>query len=394
LEDSKKMKVSKVLALAIIIVFICNLVGFASPLQVSNLIPGNVYIPKGTLIKTEIITPINSGKNKVNDIVMFKTTEAIVINGVEVIPKGTVGEAIVTKVSPAGSWGKGGKIEIAAKSLKTLNGIEIPLTLDAQKSGGGANMVLGVLALGIFSGFLSGSNQDIPTGTKFQVAVESDTDLQVTNENLAEVMNKSNVVKVTNQSEGTQSPTVVSPLKPLTPELVTPVMSKDVITTALPLPTHKLLYLIAPKDEAAGEKYKEWPIKWSGYYLQRFDEVAPMPGVDWIQGNIDKMITDHPSTYLNAVKVDITQWPVLARKKGWIVSTLASEAKVGAIAIKINLDDATAALFIVKEVFDGGMVVEFIDKNDNIVFAKVTYQAMRDNENGYTFWGYICPIRE
>lgn len=388
------MKVSKVWAIAIIMVFVCNLVGFASPPQVSNLIPGNVYIPKGTLIKTEIITPANSGKSKVNDIIMFKTTEAIIINGVEVIPKGTIGEAIVTKVSPAGSWGKGGKIEIAAKSLKTLNGIEVPLILDAQKSGGGANMVLGVLAFGIFSGFLNGSNQDIPAGTKFQVAVESDTDLQVTNENLTEAMNKSNVVKVTNSSEVTQAPAVISPLKPMIPELVTPGISNDAITTALPLPTHKLLYLTAPKDEASGEKYKGWPIKWSGYYLQRFDEFAPTPGVDWIQGNIDKMITDHTATFLNAVKVDITQWLALARKKGWLVSTLASEPRVGAIAIKINLDDATAALFIVREVFDGGMVVEFIDKNDEIVSSKVTYRAMKDNENGYNFWGYICPVRE
>ena len=197
MEVFEKMKVSKVLALAIIMVFASNLVGFASAPLVSNLVPGNVYIPKGTLIKTEIITPINSGKNKVNDIVMFKTTETIVINGVEVIPRGTAGEAIVSKVSPAGSWGKGGKIELAAKSIKTLNGIEIPLTLDAQKSGGGANMVLGVLAFGVFSGFLHGSNQDIPIGTKFQIAVENDTDLQVTNENLAEVMKRSNVVIVT-----------------------------------------------------------------------------------------------------------------------------------------------------------------------------------------------------
>jgi len=191
------MKVSKVLVFTIIMIFACNLVVFASSPQVSNLVPGNVYIPKGTIIKTEIVTPVNSGKNKVNDIVMFKTIETIVINGVEVIPKGTTGEAVVNKVRPAGAWGKGGKIELAARSIKTLNGIEIPLTLDVQKSGGGANMVLGVLAIGIFSGFLHGSNQDIPAGTTFQVAVESDTDLKVTNETISEVMKKSNVVTVT-----------------------------------------------------------------------------------------------------------------------------------------------------------------------------------------------------
>lgn len=191
------MKVSKVLALTIMMVFVCNLVGFAESPIISNHIPGNIYIPKGTIIKAETITPVNSGKNKVNDIVMFKTVETIVINDVEVIPKGTVGEAIVTKVRPAGSWGKGGKVELSAKSIKTLNGVEVPLTLDTTKSGGSANMVLGVLAFGVFSGFLHGSNQDIPTGTKFQVAVESDTDLRVTNEQLADVMKKNNVVAVT-----------------------------------------------------------------------------------------------------------------------------------------------------------------------------------------------------
>lgn len=192
------MKKLRVLAIGMLFLF-CNAIAFADAPKISSVVPGNVYVPQGTLIKVELITPVNSGKSKVNDNVLFKTTESIVVNGVEVIPRGTTGEAIVSKVRPAGAWGRGGKIELAAKSIKTINGIEIPLTLDVQKSGGGANMVLGVIGLGIFSGFLHGANQDIPTGTKFQVAVEADTDLQVHNDKLAEVMQKNKVVTVTVQ---------------------------------------------------------------------------------------------------------------------------------------------------------------------------------------------------
>ena len=192
------MKFSKGLILTILFLF-CSTVAFANSPQISNLIPGDIYIPKGTLIKAEIVTPVNSGKNKVNDIVMFKTDESIVINGVEVIPRGTTGEAVVSKIQKAGAWGKGGKVELTAKNIKTLNDIDVPLTLDVQKSGGGANMVLGVIGLGIFSGFLHGADQDIPTGTKFQVAVESDTDLHATDETLKDVMGKCTTVKVTVQ---------------------------------------------------------------------------------------------------------------------------------------------------------------------------------------------------
>jgi len=199
------MKISKSLVFFLLFLF-SSTVAFANQPQISNIIPGNVYIPKGTVIKTELITPVNSGKNNVNDVVLFKTTESVVINGVEIIPLGTTGEAIVSKIRKAGAWGKGGKIELTAKSIKTINGIEVPLTLDVQKSGGGANMVLGVLAIGIFSGFLHGANQDIPAGTKFQVAVESDIDLGATDETLAETIHKYKPVIVTLQSADTSLP--------------------------------------------------------------------------------------------------------------------------------------------------------------------------------------------
>ncbi|WP_371361961.1 hypothetical protein SRRS_32390 [Sporomusa rhizae] len=167
---------------------------------ISSVVPGNVYIPKGTILHAELMTGVNSGKNNLGDKAMFKVTENLVVNSVVVIPKGTTGEAIVTKVKRAGSWGKGGGIELEANRIKTLNNIEVPLTLDTKKYGGGHGMVVPWLAIGIFSGFLRGKNQDIPVGTKFTVAVDADVDLGATSETLAESMK--NTVVVTTTTEG------------------------------------------------------------------------------------------------------------------------------------------------------------------------------------------------
>lgn len=155
---------------------------------VSNVVPGNVYIPKGTMIQCVILTPVNSGVNNVGDRVTFKTIDNLVINGVVTIPSGTAGEAIVKSVKRAGAWGKGGGIELEAKSTRTINNIEVPLSLDTKKYGGGEAMVVPFVLIGVFSGFVRGKNQDIPTGTKFTVAVDADVDLGVKPEELKESM--------------------------------------------------------------------------------------------------------------------------------------------------------------------------------------------------------------
>jgi hypothetical protein len=131
---------------------------------------------------------VASGVNNVGDRVAFKTVESVVVNGVVVIPKGTAGEAIVKNVKRAGAWDKGGGIELEARHTKTMNNIDVPLSLDTKKYGGGQGMVIPWLLVGVFSGFIRGKNQDIPSGTKFTVAVDADVDLGVKPEGLADSM--------------------------------------------------------------------------------------------------------------------------------------------------------------------------------------------------------------
>lgn len=178
------------------IVFAAPGVDTAVKPAISTVVPGNVYIPKGTMLQAELIQGVNSGRNNVGDRVIFKFIENLVVNGVVVMQKGTTGESVVKSVKRAGSWGKGGGIELEAKSAKTLNNVEVPLSLDTKKYGGGQAMVVPWLLVGVFSGFVRGKNQDIPAGTKFTVAVDADVDLGVTSELLADEMKNKMVVSV------------------------------------------------------------------------------------------------------------------------------------------------------------------------------------------------------
>ncbi|HWR08364.1 hypothetical protein [Sporomusa sp.] len=165
---------------------------------VTSVVPGNVYIPRGTMIKAELIQGVNSKTSNVGDKAIFKITENVVINGVTVIQQGIVGEAVVKSVKRAGSWGKGGGIELEASNTKTINNIPVPLSLDTKKYGGGHGMVVPWLLVGVFSGFLKGKNQDIPAGTKFSVAVDADVDLGVPSELLANTMKNTMIVTTEN----------------------------------------------------------------------------------------------------------------------------------------------------------------------------------------------------
>ena len=192
----------KTISLALILISILSTPCFATSLgeyeksnkpeqpsiTVSNVLANHIYIPENTVIECELITPASSKKNKVNDILVFKTTENLVINNVIVVPRGTTGQAIVTKASRAGMFGHGGSIEFAPRVIKTINNIEVPLTFQVGNKGDDANMALGIIGLGVFSVLLGGKNITIPSGTKFNVAVQCNVDLNCTKDTLSEKM--------------------------------------------------------------------------------------------------------------------------------------------------------------------------------------------------------------
>ena len=140
----------------------------------------DVIIPKDTALIGKLITPVSSKYNKEGDVILFTLDESYWYKDIEIIPEGTTGKAVVTKSQKAGYFGVGGTIYFEPKAIILKNGVEIPLTFVTGKSSSwenDANMAVGVIGIGIFSGFLHGSNQKFPAGTKFNIFVKESINL-------------------------------------------------------------------------------------------------------------------------------------------------------------------------------------------------------------------------
>lgn len=163
----------------------------AQKVTIANVLLGHIYIPKKTMLNVELIEPANSKTHKKNQQVEFKTTENLIINGVVVIPKGTVGMGYVYEVQKAGGFGRKGVLRIAGKEIKTLNNVSVPLRKGLEgkgKTDGGAVAVAAAVSL-VGGLFMKGSNINYPAGTDFQVEVRDNVDLGVTPEELKDAMN-------------------------------------------------------------------------------------------------------------------------------------------------------------------------------------------------------------
>lgn len=160
-------------------------------IMMDNVLPGHIYIPKKTILKVELSEPVSSKTHKENQEVEFRLIENLVINGVLIIPKGTIGTGYVYRARKAGGFGRKGLLEIAGHQIKTINNITVPLKKGLSgrgKTDGGAVAVAAVVSL-IGGAFMKGSNINYAAGTNFEVEVKENVDLMATQENLAEVMN-------------------------------------------------------------------------------------------------------------------------------------------------------------------------------------------------------------
>nr|WP_092071471.1 hypothetical protein [Dendrosporobacter quercicolus]NSL49349.1 hypothetical protein [Dendrosporobacter quercicolus DSM 1736]SDM26608.1 hypothetical protein SAMN04488502_103100 [Dendrosporobacter quercicolus] len=162
----------------------------APPAAQGEVVSGNAYIPKGTVLRAELMDTLDSKTCSAGDKFSFKILHHVIIAGNLVIAKGTVGEGVIKSVKKAGLFGKGGRIELEATSIKTRNGIEVPVILRKKSDGGGhkadldwyddASSATPALTIGVMSGIAAGSDIRLGAGEKLTVTVPFRVDLQAT----------------------------------------------------------------------------------------------------------------------------------------------------------------------------------------------------------------------
>lgn len=160
---------------------------------ISTVKSGNAFIPRGTILEVEISRTFSSKNFKEGDAVPLRLAENLIVNDVVVAPKFSRVKGIVTRARKAGGFGRSGRLEFKIVSVRTLNGIDIPLEYAQEekgKSDKGAVPVAVFFSL-VGGAFMKGQNVTIQQGTRFEVEVSADTDLEVSLYDLKSVMEKS-----------------------------------------------------------------------------------------------------------------------------------------------------------------------------------------------------------
>ena len=161
--------------------------------KTSSVVAGHAYIPKDTNINLELIDPISSKKSKEGNTFRLKTIENLLINDVVVIPANQEVLGTITKARKNGMLGRKGRLEFKIDSIKTINGVDVPLTAEVKGKGHSDNGAVAVAAAVSLVGglFMKGTNIYYEPGQKFVAVVSTDTDLNASVEDLPNAMNPS-----------------------------------------------------------------------------------------------------------------------------------------------------------------------------------------------------------
>jgi hypothetical protein len=134
----------------------------------------------GTPIKLRLTRNLSSGSDKKGDTVDFEVTEDMSVDGIVVIPRGSIAWATITEAQPKKRMGRGGKLDVNIDSVRLKDGERVPLRAVKENKGGGhvGAMTGAMVATGIvfFPAaplflFMHGKDINIPKGTEITAYV-------------------------------------------------------------------------------------------------------------------------------------------------------------------------------------------------------------------------------
>jgi hypothetical protein len=149
-----------------------------------------VKLPPGTAITVETLYPISSADFTVNNTIAFSVAHPVYVDGVLLIPRGTIARAKIVKLKKAGSFGRGGALTIQMEQIVAIDGTRIPVQLTAEAEGGNRSgaMAVGAAATSalifpytapaaIVWGFKKGDDAVIRGSKQFAAVVTSETQI-------------------------------------------------------------------------------------------------------------------------------------------------------------------------------------------------------------------------
>lgn len=126
-----------------------------------------ITVPDDTTVAVQLVSPVTSADNHVDDIVDLHVTDRVNVGGYVIIAANAKGRGHVTKIDPAGGHGHPGEIEIVLDYVYAVDGHKIklkdtPIAQEGQKAHGGAT-VAGIFTYGLASNAVRGGEATINT---------------------------------------------------------------------------------------------------------------------------------------------------------------------------------------------------------------------------------------
>lgn len=135
----------------------------------------NLMLKAGTPITLAVTEEVNSSTHKEGDTFKLTVLNDVSVGQSVVIPRGTPANAEITWRTGKGAFGKSGKMEFALTSID-LNGKSIPVSGTFRQEGEGNTIAtgVGVLAIGLFAGFITGKRARLPSGRELMSQLAQD----------------------------------------------------------------------------------------------------------------------------------------------------------------------------------------------------------------------------
>lgn len=127
----------------------------------AGLLSLNAGIPIALVVSKEV----NSSTDREGDPIPLTVLNDVKIGDTIVIPRGTPAAGEVTWRTGKGAFGKSGKLEFSMRYID-LGGQRIPISGDYRQEGEGNTIAtgVGIIAVGVFAGFITGKRARIPVG--------------------------------------------------------------------------------------------------------------------------------------------------------------------------------------------------------------------------------------
>ncbi|SMC89951.1 hypothetical protein [Sporomusa malonica] len=168
----------KAILASLLVVIMSVSVAFASTNEIATVMPRNLTMAKGMIIKVRAVETISSQKIRQNEKMHFKVIEDIMIGDVVIVPANTDVEASITKIKKAGSWDKDGQLEVAFSEVKTKDGHSIPVTGMLQIRGDKPQFLIRYSLLGVL---IKGKEAIIRAGTEVDLKIKEEVVIRLDN---------------------------------------------------------------------------------------------------------------------------------------------------------------------------------------------------------------------